>query len=224
MKTQGKRELSGRLLALLVAFLLTASAVGVFSLSMKINREIRSSSENSLREMLFVITQHIDQMFLRDGQALSRWANVFTKMDGAQIAVSLQRIDKDGQIASLAFVPYGEARGITNSGGDFDPSDFDFSRDRHVSGVEMSEPYMGAVGAWCYCLRTEINGPEGPLGTLYGEFIYDNFRNMIPQEFYSNEGVIYLMDAESGRFVVHPNNLAGTKGGNRNLTFFLEYN
>ena len=174
--------------------------------------------------MLFVITQHTDQMFLRDDQALSRWANVFAKMDADQIRETLRRVEKDDQIASLAFVPSGEDQGITNSGAPFDPAQFEFANGRHVSGADMSEPYMGSVGAWCYCLRTEIRGGEGPLGTLYGEFIYDNFRSMIPQEFYSNNGVIYLMDADSGRFVVHPNNLAGTKGGNRNLKFFLEHN
>ncbi len=224
MKAKAKRMTPGRLFVLLAGVLLFASAVGVFSLSMRIYQAIRSSSENSLREMLFVITQHTDQMFLRDDQALSRWANVFAKMDTEEICAALQLIEKDDQIASLAFVPDGESRGITNSGGAFDPAQYDFSNGRRVSGADMSEPYMGSVGAWCYCLKTEIDGGGGPLGTLYGEFIYDNFRSMIPQEFYANEGVIYLMDAESGRFVVHPNNLAGTKGGNRNLRIFLEHN
>lgn len=224
MKTKVRKLPPGRLLVLLAVILLLASAAGVFSLSRKVHQEIRSSSENSLREMLFVITQHTDQMFLRDDQALSRWANVFAKMDADQIRETLRRVEKDDQIASLAFVPSGEDQGITNSGAPFDPAQFEFANGRHVSGADMSEPYMGSVGAWCYCLRTEIRGGEGPLGTLYGEFIYDNFRSMIPQEFYSNNGVIYLMDADSGRFVVHPNNLAGTKGGNRNLKFFLEHN
>lgn len=42
---------------------------------------------------------------------------------------------------------------------------------------------------------------------------------MIPQNFYSDNGVIYLMDADSGRFVVHPNNLAGTKGATATWSF-----
>lgn len=224
MKAKAKKMTPARLLILLAGILLFASAIGVFSLSKQINQKVRSSSENSLREMLFVITQHTDQMFLRDDQALMRWANVFANMDTDQIRSSLQFIEKDAQIAALAFVPSGEAQGITNSGQPFNPAPYDFSKGRSVGETDMSEPYMGSVGAWCYCLRTEITSVNGPLGTLYGEFIYDNFRNMLPQEFYSNEGVIYLMDAESGRFVVHPNNLAGTKGGNRNLKFFLEYN
>ena len=119
-------------------------------------------------------------MFLRDDQALSRWAAVFSKMDEERIGDSLRLVEKDDQIASLAFVPQGEARGITNRGESFDPSRFEFSDSRHVNGADMSQPYMGSVGAWCYCLRTEVNGASGPLGTLYGEFIYDNFRSMIP--------------------------------------------
>ncbi len=219
-----KRITPGRLLVLLAALLLFSCASGVFFLSNKIGREIRSSSENSLREILSIITQHTDQMFLRDEQALLRWANVFEKMDPEDISPSLQLIEKDDQIAALAFIPAGEELGITNSGESFDPAEFEFSGGRFVSQAEMSAPYMGSVGAWCYCLKTELSQEGRPLGILYGEFIYDNFRDMIPQEFYSNDGVIYMMDAESGRFVVHPNNLAGTKGGNRNLSFFLEHN
>lgn len=123
----------------MAGILLLASAAGVFSLSQKIHREIRSSSENSLREMLFVTTQHTNQMFLRDDQ-----------------------------IASLAFVPRGGDQGITNSGKPFDPAQFEFSRGRHVSGADMSEPYMGSVGAWCYCLKTEIDGPGGPWARCTG--------------------------------------------------------
>lgn len=89
MRAKAKRAAPGRLLILMAGILLFASAAGVFFLSQRIEREIRSSSENSLREMLFVITQHTDQMFLRDDQALSRWANVFTKMDVEQICASL---------------------------------------------------------------------------------------------------------------------------------------
>ena len=68
----------------------------------------------------------------------------------------------------------------------------------------------------------ERDGQE--IGTLYAEYVYDNIDRSLPDGFYNNQASLYIMDAQSQRFVLKPKGMGERSAGHLNLTDFYRAN
>ncbi len=59
---------------------------------------------------------------------------------------------------------------------------------------------------------------------LYAEYIYDAIDKSLPNEFYNKEATLYIMDAESERFVLKPKGMGQRDAGHLNLDDFYRAN
>ena len=62
------------------------------------------------------------------------------------------------------------------------------------------------------------------MGFLYVEYTYDALERSMPGGFYNNQATLYVMDADSERFVLKPKGMGKRSAGHLNLTDFYRAN
>ena len=80
------------------------------------------------------------------------------------------------------------------------------------------------MGAWSYTIKCPIERDGQEIGMLYAEYIYDAIDKSLPNEFYNKEATLYIMDAESERFVLKPKGMGQRDAGHLNLDDFYRAN
>ena len=139
-------------------------------------------------------------------------------------AAAVERLGKSDAAALISVVPEGADVGVSNDGAPFDPASLDFSGGGAIEGLPVSQAYVNAEGSWAYTVKCPIERDGVPIAELYTEYTFDAIDQSLPQGFYGQRAVLYLMDAATERFVLKPEGMGERDAGHVNLEDFYRAN
>ena len=132
--------------------------------------------------------------------------------------------EKNQAMVKLSLILVGETEGISNTGERFTEEGLDFSAGGTISGMSVSQSYVNYMGTWAYTMKCPMERGGQIIGTLYAEYIYDAIDRSLPEGFYNKQASLYIMDAQSQRFVLKPKGMGQRSAGHLNLDDFYRAN
>lgn len=221
MKEERKKKLDIRwIVAILLIFAVVVASIA--AVAKRTYDDMSASAIANLNENLGLIENTVEaimgdearfQQLIAEGAATSPDLNAY-----------VQGLKSDGSIAKFSVILSGQRSGISNDGRPFDPTELDFTDGGTVEGLPVSQSYVNHLGTWAYTIACPIERDGTTLGTLYTEYTYDAIDNALPQDFYDQQAVLYLMDTASERFVLKPEGRGERDAGHLNLEDFYRAN
>lgn len=211
-------------ISLLVSIILVFSflAVIVFSVSHKISEEMAASATQNLNESLDLIKCTIEAILNKEAEYQRLMAQGIAAMEEPEDYI--RQYQKSETMMKIALIRSGESEGISSTGEVFTEEELDFSAGGTVNGLPVSQSYLNYMGTWAYCIKCPVVKGEQEIGTLYVEYVYDSFDRSLPEGFYNKKAMLYIMDAETERFVLKPKGMGERSAGHLNLTDFYRAN
>ena len=211
-------------ISLLVSIILVFSflAVIVFSVSHKISKEMAASATQNLNESLDLIKCTIEAILNKEAEYQRLMAQGIAAMEEPEDYI--RQYQRSETMMKIALIRYGESEGISSTGEVFTEKELDFSAGGTVDGLPVSQSYLNYMGTWAYCIKCPVVKGEQEIGTLYVEYVYDSFDKSLPEGFYNKKAMLYIMDAETERFVLKPKGMGERSAGHLNLTDFYRAN
>ncbi len=227
MESKAKKQKRSRkekgfplLLSIIIVFCILGATV--FSVAQKISKEMSASAIQNLSESLDLIECTIEAILKNEAE--------FQKLMAQEIAMAeepgkyIRSYQKNKTMVKVSLIPEGETEGISNEEGVFTEEGLDFSGGNLVNGLPISQYYVNYMGAWAYTMKCPVEQGGRELGTLYIEYIYDALDESLPDGFYNKRAMLYIMDAESSRFVLKPKGMGKRSAGHLNLEDFYRAN
>ena len=91
--------------------------------------------------------------------------------------------------------------------------------------MPVSQSYLNHMGTWAYTMKCPVERDGVETGTLYVEYVYDAIDRALPSDgFYNKQASLYIMDAQSQRFVLKPKGMGQRSAGHLNLADFYQAN
>ncbi len=218
---EGKKD---RGISLLVSIILVFFILGiiVFSLSRKITKEMADSATQNLNESLNLIECTLEAMLNKEAEYQRLMAQGVAAMEEPEEYV--RSFTKSETMVRIALIRAGEIEGISSTGEVFTEEEMDFSAGGTIDGLPVSQSYLNYMGTWAYCIKCPVVKDEREVATLYVEYIYDSFDKSLPEGFYNNKAMLYIMDRETERFVLKPKGMGERSAGHLNLTDYYRAN
>ena len=218
-----KREKWGGL-PLLFSIVLVFCIFGafVFSVSRKISREMSESAIQNLSESLDLIESTIEAILRSEAEFQTLIAQEIARTDDPESYI--RTYEKNQTMSKMSLILAGETEGVSNSGERFTEEGLDFSAGGSVMGLPVSQSYLNYMGTWSYTIKCPVTRDGVEIGTLYAEYVYDAVDRSLPDGFYNKQASLYIMDAESRRFVLKPKGMGKRNAGHLNLSDFYRAN
>ena len=217
-ETEGGRSL---LLAIMLIFCIFGAVV--YAVSQKITREMSDSAIQNVSESLDLIQCTIETILRNEAEFQTLIAQELSRAEDPEVYV--RAYQRNSIIAKMSFIPSGAAEGLSNTGEPFTEEDLDFSAGGTVSGLPVSQSYLNHLGTWAYTIKCPVERDGTVLGALYIEYIYDTIDRSLPSDgFYNKQATLYIMDAQSERFVLKPKGMGMRDAGHLNLEDFYRAN
>ena len=217
-ETEGGRSL---LLAIMLIFCIFGAVV--YTVSQKITREMSDSAIQNVSESLDLIQCTIETILRNEAEFQTLIAQELSRAEDPEVYV--RAYQRNSIIAKMSFIPSGAAEGLSNTGEPFTEEDLDFSAGGTVSGLPVSQSYLNHLGTWAYTIKCPVERDGTVLGALYIEYIYDTIDRSLPSDgFYNKQATLYIMDAQSERFVLKPKGMGMRDAGHLNLEDFYRAN
>ncbi len=209
---------------MLVSIILVFLVLGVivFSVSHKITEQMAASATQNLNETLDLIKCTIEAILNKEAEYQKLMAQGVASMEEPEEYV--RNYTKSGTMVKIALIRSGEKEGIASTGEVFTEEGLDFSAGGTISGLPVSQSYLNYMGTWAYCIKCPVLSGGQEIATLYVEYIYDTFDKSLPEGFYNKKAMLYIMDAETERFVLKPKGMGERSAGHLNLTDFYRAN
>lgn len=209
---------------LLFSIILVFGILGiiVFSVSHKISKEMSASAIQNLSESLDLIKSTIEAILNKEAE--------YQKLMAQQIAASenpeeyITYYAGSETMVKISLIRTGETEGVSSTGEVFTEEDLDFTAGGTIDGVEVSKSYMNYMGTWAYTMKCPVIKDGQDIAVLYVEYIYDSFDKSLPEGFYNKRAMLYIMDAETERFVLKPKGMGERSAGHLNLSDFYRAN
>lgn len=211
-------------ISLLVSIILVFFILGiiVFATSKKITTQMAASATQNLHESLDLIECTIEVILNKEAEYQRRMAQGIASLENPEAYVL--QYEKSETMVKLGLIRSGEKEGVCSTGEVFTEEELDFSAGGTIDGLPVSQSYVNHMGTWAYCIKCPMIKDEREIGTLYVEYIYDTFDKSLPNGFYNQQAMLYIMDAESERFVLKPKGMGERNAGHLNLTDFYRAN
>ena len=218
-----KREKWGGL-PLLFSIVLVFCIFGafVFSVSRKISREMSESAIQNLSESLDLIESTIEAILRSEAEFQTLIAQEIARTDDPESYI--RTYEKNQTMSKMSLILAGETEGVSNSGERFTEEGLDFSAGGSIMGLPVSQSYLNYMGTWSYTIKGPVTRDGVEIGTLYAEYVYDAVDRSLPDGFYNKQASLYIMDAESRRFVLKPKGMGKRSAGHLNLSDFYRAN
>ncbi len=136
----------------------------------------------------------------------------------------IRSYEKNEMMVKMSIVMSGETVGVSSTGEMFFKEELDFSAGGTVEGLPVSSSYLNYMGTWAYSMKCPVVKDGQEIATLYVEYVYDSIDKSLPNGFYNKQAILYIMDAESERFVLKPKGMGQRSAGHLNLTDFYRAN
>ena len=224
MNGKGKKHRAKRGISLIIPVILFFSIMGaaLYVAAGKISTQMSASAVENLSENLDLIRGTIEVMLKREAELQRLLAQELATMEEPEEFI--RSYDKNSTMVKISIVPSGKTEGISNTGQTFSTKDLDFSSTSIVEGMKMSKSYINSMGTWAYTMKCPIIKQNKEIATLYVEYVYDSFESALPDKFYNNSAILYIMDAKSERFVLKPKGMGERAAGHINLSDFYHAN
>jgi len=210
-------------LSLLLSILLVFCILGVvvFSVSQKISKEMSESAVQNLNESLNLIKSTIESVLNKEAEFQKLMAQEIALLEDPEAYITSYQPNQT--MVKVSYIRKGEAEGISNTGDVFSEEELDFSGGI-IAGLAVSHSYINYMGTWAYSLKCPVAKAGQELGTLYVEYTYDSVDKWLPDRFYGNQAMLYIMDARTERFVLKPKGMGERSAGHLNLEDFYRAN
>lgn len=221
MKKKSKRNKRSTLfLSIILVFCILGTVV--FSVAKKISSEMSTSAIHNLNASLDLIKNTIEVILVKETE--------FQMLIAQEIATSedpykfIRSYQKNHTMVKLSIILAGETEGISSTGEVFSENELDFSFGKTVNQLPLSQSYLNSMGTWAYTMKCPVTRDGQEIATLYVEYIYDSFENALPEGFYNNRAMLYIMDTKSQRLVLKPTGMGERGAGHLNLDDFYRSN
>ena len=194
----------------------------VFSIAQKISREMSASAIQNLSESLDLIQCTIEAILRNEAEFQGLIAQEIARMDNPEAYICAY--EKNQTMSKMSLILAGRTEGVSNTGEPFTEEGLDFSAGGTVLGMQVSQSYVNHMGTWSYTIKCPVERDGQPFGTLYAEYMYDAIDQSLPNGFYNKQASLYIMDAESQRFVLKPKGMGQRNAGHLNLSDFYRAN
>lgn len=211
-------------ISLLVSIVLVFFILGVivFAVSKKITTEMAASATQNLNESLDLIKCTIEAILNKEAEYQRLMAQGIAVMEEPEEYIL--NYQKSETMVKLGYIRSGETVGVCSTGEAFTEEELDFSAGGMVDGLPVSQSYLNYMGTWAYCIKCPVVKGEQEIATLYVEYIYDTFDKSLPEGFYNKKAMLYIMDAQTQRFVLKPKGMGERSAGHLNLADFYRAN
>lgn len=196
--------------------------VVVFSVSHKITIEMSSSAIQNLSESLNLMKGTIEAILIKEAE--------FQRMVAQEVALMeepeefILSYNRNQTMVKISLIMSGENKGISNTGEEFSADGLDFSEGETVTGLPISDSYLNYMGTWAYSMKCPVIRNKKEIATLYVEYVYDSFEQVLPEGFYNGKALLYIMDSKSERLVLKPKGIGERDAGHLNLEDFYRAN
>lgn len=215
-----KREKKFLLISIVLVFCVLGTVVT--AVSRKISREMSTAAIQNLSESLDLIQYTIEAILENEAEFQMLIAKEAARADDPEEYI--RSYEKNQTMVKMAMIPAGESVGVSNTGESFTEEGLDFSAGGTIKGLSVSQSYLNYMGAWSYTIKCPIERDGEKIGTLYIEYIYDTIERSLPNGFYNKQALLYMMDAESERFILKPTGMGKRSAGHLNLNDFYRAN
>ena len=220
---KGKRKRNPRstlFLSIMLVFCILGTVV--FSVAKKISTEMSTSAIHNLSYSLDLIKNTLESILVKETE--------FQMLIAQEIASSndsyefIRSYESNRTMVKMSIILSGETEGISSTGETFSEKELDFSFGKTVNSLPLSQSYLNSMGTWAYTMKCPIikNGRE--TATLYVEYTFDSFEDALPDGFYNNSALLYIMDTKSERLVLNPTGMGERNAGHVNLNDFYRAN
>lgn len=207
-------------LSIIIVFCILGGVV--FFVANRISIEMSTSAIYNLSESLDLIRNTVETILKKETE--------YQKFIAEEIAASEDpfefiRFYKNKQtMTKVSLILAGEKEGFSSAGEKFTEQDLDFSSNKEVNGMHISQSYLNDMGTWAYTVKCPVERDGKELGTLYIEYIFDFFEDTLPNKFYNGRAVLYIMDTKSERLVLKPTGMGERDAGHLDLEDFYRAN
>ena len=219
-----KLDRTNKGISLFLSIILVFGILGtvVFLVAGRISWEMSQSAIQNLSESLDLIQCTIEAILNNEAEFQTLIARELAQAEDPEQYI--RSYEKNQIMAKLSLILSGETEGISNTGEVFSDADLDFSAGRMVNNLPVSKSYLNFMGTWAYSIKCPVVRDGQEIGTLYVEYIYDSLDKSLPDSFYNGNATLYIMDAESERFVLKPKGMGKRNAGHLNLADFYRAN
>ncbi len=221
-KTNRRKKMGGVFLLVSIIVIFGIFGTIVFSVSQKISGEMSDSAIQNLNESLDLIQSTIEAILRSEAEFQKMIAHEIGRAEDPEAYI--RTYEKNDIIVKLSLILSGRTEGISNTGDRFTEEGLDFSAGGTVAALPVSQSYVNYMGTWSYTLKCPVEQDGRSIGTLYVEYVYDSIDRFLPDGFYNKQASLYIMDAESQRFVLKPKSMGMRSAGHLNLTDFYRAN
>ena len=224
MKDKLKTVLRNTGISLLISIVLIFCILGtvVFTVAQKVSNEMSDSAVQNLSESLDLIKCTIEAILRSEADFQTMMARELAAV--ADPEEYIQSYERNRTMVKLSLIMSGQTQGVSNVDEVFSPADLDFSAGRTINGLPVSQSYLNYMGAWSYTIKCPVEKDGQEMATLYVEYTYDSLDKSLPDGFYNSQATLYVMDAESERFVLKPKGMGKRSAGHLNLADFYRAN
>ena len=194
----------------------------VYSVWQKTSREMSASAIQNLSESLDLIQSTIETILRSEAEFQKLIAHEVGRAEDPEAYILAY--EKNDTMVKLSLILSGRTEGFSNTGDVFTEEGLDFSAGGTVAGLPVSQSYVNYMGTWSYTIKCPVERNGRSIGTLYVEYVYDFIDQSLPDGFYNKQASLYIMDAESQRFVLKPKGMGQRSAGHLNLTDFYRAN
>lgn len=221
-----KQDIKGRNkgVSLFFSIMLVFCILGiiVISVSHKISKEMGASAVQNLSETLDLIESTIEAILNKEAEYQQLMAQEIAAAKEPEEYIT--HYAKNQTMVKISLVRTGETEGISSTGETFTEDELDFTAGGTVDGVEVSKSYLNYMGTWAYTMKCPVTKDGQDIASLYVEYVYDSFDKSLPEGFYNKRAMLYIMDAETERFVLKPKGMGERSAGHLNLSDFYRAN
>ncbi len=224
MKDKPRKDEKNRGLPLLFSILLIFCVLGmvVLTVAQRLSQEMTDSAIQNLSESLDLIQSTIEAILKNEAEFQTLVAKEIAKVEAPEEYI--RSYEKNRTMVKLSLIMAGKSEGVSNTGEVFSETGLNFSAGGTVAGLPVFQSYVNHMGAWAYTIKSPVIKDGQEIASLYVEYIYDSLDNSLPDGFYNKQATLYIMDAESERFVLKPKGMGMRSAGHLNLTDFYRAN
>lgn len=194
-------------------------SVSIFTISSSITNQMNQSATSNIKETLQIIADNLSQMRQKSIESINNFASTLRLDD--QLMNTLQQAKEQGLFIKAAVIDANTKKGIYDDGTDFELSMLEYE-EKALRGVsDVSEIFLSNQGAWAFGVQCPIYENDKVVGALYANISIEQFENLIPSDIY-DEGVLYMFDTNTFRFVSQPLQTDTHYSGKYDLNNFLD--
>ena len=216
-----KRRGVSLFLSIVVVFCIFGTIV--YMVAQRTSKEMASAAIQNLSESLDLIQCTIEAILDNEAEFQTLIARDVARAQDPEGYICA--FEKNRTMTKASLILAGRAEGVSSTGEPFTEEGLDFSAGGTVGGMPVSRTYLNYMGTWAYTIKCPVERDGQELGTLYIEYVYDAIDRALPSDgFYNKQASLYIMDAESQRFVLKPKGMGQRNAGHLNLDDFYRAN